>query len=378
MTNQPWTNKIPAKRPIVGVSASRYNTESVHRTMMMLREAGAQPVFLGDHIERVLGETADAELRQYKSDQQKNEYISMALEQAREKAQRVAMRDVSQLNGIVILGNDESDVNPDDYVKRYEYLTPERSRHPETKSEMDYSPEAAVRSVYETTLIKLANASGIPMLGVCAGAQRINVALGGGMVQHVPDLVGHEEHSQEPFGLPPTQAVHPVVLSRDSRADAIAQKANAGKFDAQERYIIQENSRHHQAIDPNKLGDGLKVTGWVENRVERWHEPVKTVEVIESTAPNRWLVATQFHPEYEASSFGKALLEEFTAASKQFAHDNPLPQKPEWKTKIPLPLYAPITQQKPVREDGWVAAAAKKAGADHSSPAAEGQRGRNN
>jgi gamma-glutamyl-gamma-aminobutyrate hydrolase PuuD len=226
---------------------------------------------------------------------------------------------------------------------------------------MEYSPQAAVRSVYENMLIQKADNMGLPMLGVCAGAQRINVALGGGMVQHVPDLVGHEEHSQEPFGLPPTKPVHPVVLEGASRADALAQKAEAGRFDVSERYIIDENSRHHQAIDPDKLGHGLKVTGWAVHDVPGKHEPVKTVEIIESTAPNRWLVATQFHPEYEASKFGKSLIQAFTAASKQFAHDHPLEQPPQLPRTLPLPLYRELKTEKSALEGGWVQAAQNSA-----------------
>jgi putative glutamine amidotransferase len=111
--------------------------------------------------------------------------------------------------------------------------------HPETNSPW---PE---RDRFELALARHALVLGMPVLGICRGMQILNVARGGTLVQHLPDVLGHGEHRHTPgaFG------DHEVRLEQGS----LAAMAAGG-----ERVTVK--SHHHQGID--RLGDGLTATGW--------------------------------------------------------------------------------------------------------------------
>jgi putative glutamine amidotransferase len=83
----------------------------------------------------------------------------------------------------------------------------------------------------------------LPVLAICRGIQLLNVALGGDLVQHLPDVVGHDRHKETPgvFG------DHDVRLEPDSRIGAILGTHTSVK------------SHHHQAL--GRLGTGLRAVG---------------------------------------------------------------------------------------------------------------------
>lgn len=85
---------------------------------------------------------------------------------------------VSRLHGLVISGG--ADVEPARY---------DAQPHPRTVS---WRPD---RDAWELALLAAAEETGMPTLGVCRGMQVMAVAAGGTLDQHVPDLVGHEEHN---------------------------------------------------------------------------------------------------------------------------------------------------------------------------------------
>ena len=75
---------------------------------------------------------------------------------------------------------------------------------------------------------------GLPILGICLGMQMLNVALGGTLVQHVPDLRGDLEHRAPPAG----DRFHAVSVTPGTRLASILGAA-----------MVEVTTRHHQAVD---------------------------------------------------------------------------------------------------------------------------------
>src|SRR5487761_625506 len=86
---------------------------------------------------------------------------------------------VAVLDGIVIAGG--GDINPAIYGA---------IKHEKT------DVNAPDRDSWELAVAEAAVRQGVPLLGICRGHQMLNVACGGTLHQHVPDLVGHEQHSE--------------------------------------------------------------------------------------------------------------------------------------------------------------------------------------
>jgi putative glutamine amidotransferase len=123
--------------------------------------------------------------------------------------------------------------------------------------------------------------SDVPTLGICRGQQLLNVALGGSLIQDVP------EH---PHSRSRTTMGHPISIEPDSR---LAELLGAERCEV--------NSLHHQAL--KTLGRDLRAVAW---------SPDGTVEAIQSTR-HAWLLAVQFHPEdlVPGHTSSKKLLEAF-------------------------------------------------------------------
>jgi putative glutamine amidotransferase len=133
----------------------------------------------------------------------------------------------------------------------------------------------AARDEAEIRLARHAAASDLPLLGVCRGAQVLNVALGGTLFEHLPDVVGDRvAHRAKPSG----HIVHPVELVASSQLAKLLGGAPR-----------TPSSSHHQAI--KKLGKGLR---------EAAHAPDGTIEAVEMPG-HRWLYAVQWHPEVNAA-----------------------------------------------------------------------------
>jgi len=128
------------------------------------------------------------------------------------------------------------------------------------------------RDAAEIALFRSALDAGVPVLGICRGMQLMNVALGGTLIQHLPAVVGHDEHSPTPGAM----GAHEVTIGRAGSRSRLAD-------------VLGEGSRlvpthHHQGLD--KLGAGLVATAWA---------PDGTVEAIEVDAP--FALGVQWHPE---------------------------------------------------------------------------------
>lgn len=114
----------------------------------------------------------------------------------------------------------------------------------------------------------------LPVFGICRGCQLLNVALGGTLLEHLPDVVGNDiEHRR----LPRTPVHHPIQLSPGSQLAQICQERD-----------FSAASLHHQAID--QVAPVLQVVA---------HAPDGTVEAIEMPGHPE-LIAVQWHPEMTA------------------------------------------------------------------------------
>ena len=125
---------------------------------------------------------------------------------------------------------------------------------------------------FELAFAAAAREREIPLLGICRGAQLVNVACGGTLHQHLPDVVGQEiGHRQQS---PAQIATHSVELSPESMLACVIGDRP-----------LEVNSFHHQAAD--RLGSGLVATAFA---------PDGTVEAFEST-DGGFLLAVQWHAE---------------------------------------------------------------------------------
>jgi putative glutamine amidotransferase len=125
---------------------------------------------------------------------------------------------------------------------------------------------------FEYAMAREALRLGLPILGICRGAQALNVARGGTLHQHLPDVVGDTiAHRQIVDGRVPS---HPVTILPGSRLAAALGTTR-----------LSVNSFHHQAVD--RLGAGLCECAWA---------PDGTIEAIE--APGQpFVLAVQWHAE---------------------------------------------------------------------------------
>jgi gamma-glutamyl-gamma-aminobutyrate hydrolase PuuD len=121
----------------------------------------------------------------------------------------------------------------------------------------------------ELALLKAALARDMPVLAVCRGSQVLNVARGGDLVQHLPDLVGDEKHKHTPGKF----ADHDVTLEEGTRLAALLGDRAPVK------------SHHHQGI--GRLGRGLRAAAHAEDGV---------IEAVEDPS-HRFALGVLWHPE---------------------------------------------------------------------------------
>jgi putative glutamine amidotransferase len=125
---------------------------------------------------------------------------------------------------------------------------------------------------FELALARAADERDMPILAICRGMQVLNVARGGTLHQHVPDIVGDTVTHRQPGN--PSQATHGVTVETDSRLAGILGRTEA-----------QVNSFHHQACAV--IGERLTITARAEDG---------TVEGLEAT-DRSFVVGVQWHAE---------------------------------------------------------------------------------
>lgn len=164
---------------------------------------------------------------------------------------------ITRIDGLVLAGG--GDIDPELYGGEM---------HPETYM---VDPD---RDLLELGLTRHILSEGLPTLAICRGCQMVNVALGGSLHEHLPDVVGDEILHR----LPPAEPTSHAVSLVDGTG--LAELLDQPTFDAA--------SWHHQAI--KRIGRGLRVAA---------HAPDGTIEAAE-LPEHRWLYAVQWHPELTA------------------------------------------------------------------------------
>lgn len=185
----------------------------------------------------------------------------------------VAALVIDGLDGLIVTGG--KDVDPARYGQEPHPSTDEPRRD---------------RDAWEDALLTAAIDAQVPFLGICRGAQMLNVALGGTLHQHLPDVIGSTRYSlgggmfgENEVGVEPASVLAGVLHGSES---------------------VGVKSYHHQAID--RLADGLVVSARSEDGV---------VQAIEVTGVPFGL-AVQWHPEEDQDDI--RLFEGLVQAAREY------------------------------------------------------------
>ena len=139
----------------------------------------------------------------------------------------------------------------------------------------------------ELALLEAALGRDMPVLAVCRGSQVLNVARGGDLVQHLPDVVGDDKHKHTPGAF----ADHDVTLEPGTRlAELLGDRAAV-------------KSHHHQGF--GRVGDGLRVAAHAEDG---------TIEAVEDPS-HRFALGVLWHPE---AGEDRKLFEELVRAAAEY------------------------------------------------------------
>jgi putative glutamine amidotransferase len=184
----------------------------------------------------------------------------------------VASQMLDRLDGLVITGG--YDLDPASYGQQ---------PHPTTDQ------PRTTRDAWEFALLRGALDRGLPVLGVCRGAQVLNVAFGGTLHQHLPDVLGHGGHRAG-------NAVFTALPVRTVPGTRLA--ALLGE-------TVEARCYHHQAVA--EVGPGLVVSAWDADGV---------VEALEAPGDN-FVLAVQWHPEQYLDDL--RLFHAIVAAARSYA-----------------------------------------------------------
>ena len=189
---------------------------------------------------------------------------------------------VGKLDGLVLTGS-PSNVHPE----RYGDAASEKAE-----------PYDQARDAVTLPLIRKAAQAGLPLLAICRGLQELNVAFGGTLHPQVHEVAGRDDHRRPQSDNLDTQygPRHTVDLAPDGQLRAVL---------GAER--VEVNSLHHQAV--REIAPSLKLEGWA---------PDGTVEALSRPGSPGFLLAVQWHPEYQATGnpVSAALFDAFAQAAR--------------------------------------------------------------
>ncbi len=185
------------------------------------------------------------------------------------------------LDGLIVIGG--VDVDPQFYGA---------DRHELTSSQPS-------RDEHDIALTLAALERGLPLFGICRGAQVLNVALGGTLIQHLPDVTSTAKQYQPAPGQ--YGEVRFAVVPGSRCASLLGEQASSP-------------CHHHQALDD--VAEGLVVTARAADG---------TIEAVETTGEN-WVLGVQFHPEENRKD--ARLFEGFLAVARRFADTRDTESRP--------------------------------------------------
>lgn len=148
------------------------------------------------------------------------------------------------------------------------------------------SPE---RESFDLALVREALQRRMPVLGICLGAQEVNVVLGGDLIQDIPSELEDEiDHRQE----------HSIQITSKTLTSEIYGES------------VTVHSNHHQSVDA--LGKGLRVSALASDGV---------IEAFEATDRTEYpfLIGVQYHPEHKIGSEHDKLFTAFASACMEYA-----------------------------------------------------------
>jgi putative glutamine amidotransferase len=183
---------------------------------------------------------------------------------------------IAVLDGLVVTGGN-FDVDP--------ALFGDGERHPSVTVKPG-------RTGFELAIARAALDGDMPVLGICGGEQLLNVALGGTLIQHIPDEVPRALAHEQPN--PRDEPGHEVEIVAGTRLAAITGTTR-----------MAVNSAHHQAV--KRPGDGLVVNALAPDGV---------IEGIEDPR-RRFCIGVEWHPEFALSDGDRKLMAAFVAACRE-------------------------------------------------------------
>jgi len=190
--------------------------------------------------------------------------------------------DIYKCNGFVLTGG--VDVDPSFYNGKKDY----------NNSPGSFQPE---RDVFEEKIYRYSQLNNLPVLAICRGMQLINVLQGGKLIQDLDN--GNARHKKEEL-----DKEHTIIAENNSLLHQIA-SSFSGKV----------NSAHHQAIDPDAIGDNLVVNAYEDDE--------KIIEGLEfkDKTNKAFMLCVQWHPERmkgkEESPFSENLKKQFLTAVRK-------------------------------------------------------------
>ena len=136
-------------------------------------------------------------------------------------------------------------------------------------------------------LMKDVLAKEMPILGICAGAQMLNIALGGKLIQHLPNA---EKHVDEQY--------HLAKICKNTMLSELL-----------ETNECEINSSHHQAVDPLYIGKDCKISAYADDG---------TIEAFELAKPP-FRLGLQFHIErHRNEKFRESIFTAFIEKAKEY------------------------------------------------------------